>query len=181
MKKSLLLLPCAVAIIFAASTSTAYAAKIDWTTASTTVRAEFNDIACPEPRTCFAVAGLPRSGGTGALVKTNDGGVSFSRVNIPTLNPLHGISCPTAEVCYSAGDFGTFLKTEDGGETWTEYQLGSRANPPQLAALFALDTKQVFVVGKDGRMYRTRDGGAYWTTVSLRTLADLQEVYFSDQ
>lgn len=181
MKKSLLLLYCASVIVFITSMQTVRAAETDWTLASTSIKAEFNEIACPEPRTCFAVAGLSRSGGTGALVKTSDGGVSFSRVNIPTLNPLHGITCPTAHVCYSAGDFGTFLKTENGGETWTEYQLGSRANPPPLNALFALDAKQVFVVGKDGRMYRTRDGGAYWTTVSLRTIADLTAVYFINQ
>lgn len=169
------------ALALAFASLTAYAAETDWTIVNSGIRAEWNDISCPEPRTCFAVAGLYLSGGTGALVKTSDGGASFSRLDIPTINPLHAISCPTAQVCYSAGDFGSFLKTEDGGTSWTEILLGSKANRPHLIALFALDEEQVFVVGRDGIAFRTRDGGVHWTTVSLRTFADLTAVYFSDK
>ncbi len=141
---------------------------------------EFNQISCPEPLTCYATAGLYLIGGSGGIVKTTDGGATFSSPVLPSSDPLHSISCPSVNVCFAAGDFGTVLKTEDGGETWLAILLGSKSNRPQFTSIFALDKNQVIVVGKDGVIYRTIDGGASWAPPPLRIFADFFDVYFVD-
>ncbi len=163
---------------FAFSGGTAHA---DWTTLQSSTTKEFTGISCPDPRVCYLVSGIYLSGGTGAVVKTTDGGETFTVLKSPTLNPLHTISCPTVATCYVAGDFGTFLKTTNGGETWTEIPLGSKSSPPKLTRLWALDEQTVIVIGRDAVLFRTEDGGATWGRPQVRSVSDLYAIYFLDR
>ncbi|HEY4508100.1 MAG TPA: YCF48-related protein, partial [Candidatus Paceibacterota bacterium] len=158
----------------------AHASDTDWKVLQTNVNKELTSISCPEPRICYVVSGIYLSGGSGAILKTTDGGETFSSLKSPTLNPLHSVSCPTARTCYAGGDFGSFLKTTDGGETWTELPLGNRSYPPRFTAVSALDENRVMVAGRDGAFYRSEDGGASWSSPSLRTVSDLQDIYFAN-
>ncbi len=155
-------------------------AHADWSTLNSSTTREFTSISCPEPRTCFLVSGLYLSGGSGAIVKTTDGGETFTLLKSPTLDPLHAVSCPSISTCYVAGDFGTFLKTTDGGETWSASSLGSKDSPPRFTNLWALDEQRVLVVGRDGVFYRTEDGGASWARPFLRSVSDFYGIYFTD-
>ena len=155
-------------------------AEGSWSVRDTGTTKELTSISCPAPRTCYMVSGLYLFGGTGAIIKTTDGGETFTLLKSPTLNPLQSISCPSANVCYAAGDFGTFLRTKDGGETWTQSDLGSKSNPPQFTGIKAIDADKILVVGKDGEAYRSIDGGVTWGRPSLRTVADLRSPYFAD-
>jgi photosystem II stability/assembly factor-like uncharacterized protein/peptidoglycan hydrolase-like protein with peptidoglycan-binding domain len=158
----------------------AYAASADWKPLETGISKELTSISCPEPRVCYIVSGIYLSGGSGAILKTTDGGETFRSLKSPTLNPLHSISCPTAETCYSGGDFGSFLRTTNGGESWTEIPLGNRSYPPRFTSVLALDEKKVMAAGRDGAFFRSEDGGETWSSPSLRTVADLQHIYFVD-
>lgn len=166
--------------VFAAGASPVFAAAEQWKELSTGVDKSFSALSCPEPRTCYVAAGLYGGGGTGAVVKTEDGGATFVSLSLPSSNPLHAISCPSADVCFAAGDFGTVLKTSDGGKNWTEFSVGSRSNPPHLTGVHALSDARVLVVGKDGFALRTADGGVSWASASLRTFSDLSDIYFAD-
>ncbi len=156
------------------------AAETNWKTIDTGTSKDFSGISCPDARTCFLVSGLYLSGGTGGIVKTSDGGEKFTLLSSPTSNPLHAISCPTKNTCYAVGDFGTFLKTVDGGVTWIETSLGNKSSPPQFTDVLALDAQKVMISGKDGIFFRSEDGGASWNRPTLRTVADLLDIYFLD-
>ena len=177
MKKLITTLIAAAALLSFAGI--AEAADADWKPLSTGVNREWNDISCPEPRVCYATAGLYRVGGAGAIVKTTDGGDTFTVQDLPSSNPLHSISCTTAAACYAAGDFGTVLKTTNGGATWTEILVGSKANRPSFTDIYAVDDTTVVVVGRDTFIYRSTDGGETWTPPTLRTFADYYGVHFS--
>jgi len=172
---------CVLVGFFSLAPLRAEAATADWSPLQAGAASnDLNQISCPEPLTCYATAGLYMIGGSGGIVKTADGGTTFSSLTLPSSNPLHSISCPSTKVCFAAGDFGTVLKTTDGGEIWSEILLGSKANRPQFKSIFARDQNQVVVVGKDGFIYRTTDGGATWAPPPLRVFADLFDVYFID-
>lgn len=168
-----------VATASAAAPGRAAAASV-WTPLKTGVDKSFSSISCPEPRTCYAVSGLYRIGGTGGIVKTTDGGDSFAVLEIPTSNPLYSISCSSASACYGVGGFGTVLKMTDGGANWLLMTVGARGSLPEFTDVFVFDKDRVIVVGKDAIVYRTEDGGVQWNPRSLQTLADFAGVYFKD-
>ncbi|MEK7169930.1 MAG: YCF48-related protein [Patescibacteria group bacterium] len=156
------------------------AASADWVAIQTPSQSELSGISCPDARTCYIVSGLYLSGGSGSIVKTTDGGDTFTLLSSPTLNPLHAISCPTVKTCYAAGDFGTFLKTTDSGVNWVETFLGNKGSPPQFSDILAIDEQKVLVVGRDGVFFRSEDGGATWGRPTIKTVADLTSIYFID-
>ncbi len=178
---SLLALVCSLSFAVSAyAADTDLPPQADWTPLTTGVNREFSQIACPDARTCYVVSGLYYVGGSGGIIKTTDGGTTFASLSIPSSDPLHGISCPSAQVCFAAGDFGVLLKTLDGGATWDSLAVGSKSNRPSLTALFAIDGNRVIVVGRDGFISRTIDGGATFAPPSLRSLADFSDIYFTD-
>lgn len=154
------------------------AAPSDWKALQTGTTQSFSSISCPEPRTCYVVSGLYRIGGTGGIVKTTDGGDSFTALTIPTTAPLYAVSCLSANGCYASGGFGTVLRTTDGGASWSLMSVGARGNLPELMDILALSADRAIAVGKDAVIYRTEDGGAQWNPRSVPTLADFAGVYF---
>ncbi|MSU55987.1 MAG: hypothetical protein EXS51_01615 [Candidatus Taylorbacteria bacterium] len=181
MKKYLSLTVLVLVGFFSFGVTVAHGATADWKVIKTDGVKELSGISCPEARTCYVVSGMYLSGGTGAIFKTTDGGDTFTVLKTPSIDPFHSISCPTVSTCYIAGDFGTLLKTSDGGENWSSSTLGSRGTPPQFTAVFATSEQTVLVVGRDGVFYRSEDGGASWSRPTLRSVADLHTIYFTDK
>ncbi len=180
MRNFLLASVVAITVLVSAGGREASAASADWVAIQTPSQNELSGISCPDSRTCYIVSGLYLSGGSGSIVKTTDGGDTFTLLSSPTLNPLHAISCPTVKTCYAAGDFGTFLKTTDSGVHWVETFLGNKGNPPQFSDVLAIDEQKVLVVGRDGVFFRSEDGGATWGRPTIKTVADLTSIYFID-
>ncbi len=54
------------------------------------------------------------------------------------------------------GDFGTILRTTDGGTTWVQQSSGTRHH---LKRVSATDASTATVVGPNGIILRTSDGG----------------------
>ncbi len=156
-------------------------AHADWTTLQSSTTKEFTGISCPDARTCFLVSGMYLSGGSGSIVKTTDGGETFTVLNSPTLNPLHAVSCSSIATCYATGDFGTLLKTINGGETWIEIDIGSKTNTPRFTNVLALDDSMVIVIGRDGTLFRSEDGGGTWGRPTVKSVSDFYAIYFSDK
>lgn len=97
-------------------------------------------------------------------------GVSFAQSWVPqnsnTTASLRGLSAVDSRVAWAGGTGGTYLRTSDGGATWTAGHVpgaadldfrGVRAFDAQTAVLMSIGN------GGKSRIYRTTDGGDHWT------------------
>jgi photosystem II stability/assembly factor-like uncharacterized protein len=109
-------------------------------------------------------------GSGGLVLKTTDGGISWSRIMVPELLEanLNKLDCVSDEVCYITGNqtiggetIMFFAATRDGGEIW---QVKTFAFYPSkvFTALDFLDD-QTGYAGGDGFIWKTTDGGMQWT------------------
>ena len=69
-------------------------------------------VACLSPSTCVAV------GDSGTIVRTTDGGSTWSSQPSGTTSVLGGVACPSPSTCVAVGNTGTLLRSTDGGSTW---------------------------------------------------------------
>jgi photosystem II stability/assembly factor-like uncharacterized protein len=114
------------------------------------------------------------SGNKGTVVRTVDGGATWSRVAVPDADDLdfRDIEAFGADIAYvlaiGPGDKSRIYKTEDGGKTWS-LQFTNPDSRAFYDALAFWDAKTGIAVGDpvDGRftIIRTIDGGGTWTPV----------------
>jgi photosystem II stability/assembly factor-like uncharacterized protein len=63
-------------------------------------------------------------------------------------------------VAWIVGDFGTVMRTDDGGTTWARQSLGSGA---WMWAVGAASPAAAWVLDENGVIHATTDGGRTWT------------------
>jgi len=121
-------------------------------------------------------------GGAGMVLKTGDGGVTWSSVEVitdaPIVNAVQMIDSNTALVGTADGKI---YMTFDGGDSWTEkYSLTSG----DVTALHAVNQFVIWGVvntdGPVGSVIRTRNGGYTWETVTTPTNTGLNSVHGLD-
>jgi photosystem II stability/assembly factor-like uncharacterized protein len=82
-----------------------------------------------------------------------------------TTASLRGVSAVNAKVVWASGSGGTYLRTIDGGATWTAAKVPG-ASDVDFRAVRAFDEKTAFLLsignGEKSRIYRTENGGAQW-------------------
>jgi len=106
--------------------------------------------------------------GHGVILKTIDGGVTWTRFGsseLPDVNlpQVRAIDKSTALATGMPSDgYGLILKTADGGGTWQ--RLGTSATIPnvELSGIAAVNTQIFWVVGASGVILKTTDGGTTW-------------------
>jgi hypothetical protein len=96
------------------------------------------DIAFTDSKTAFIAAG--------ELVKTVNGGATWTVVMSAGLGALNSIQCLGALKCYALANQGTLKKSLDGGITWDIFNLG--IGP--LQAMHFPDPHTGYVVGTNG-------------------------------
>ncbi|MBL0259272.1 MAG: T9SS type A sorting domain-containing protein [Bacteroidetes bacterium] len=116
---------------------------------------------------------------TTVIFKTVDGGQSWASYNLGNpnqritksyfLNSSEGFAAGRN----GGGNNGLFLKTIDGGMTWTNQ---TNFNEKLFNVCF-LDSLQGWVMGKNGLLSKTVDGGVNWTAVNL-TNEDIHSMRF---
>ena len=78
---------------------------------------------------------------------------------------LIAVSAVNDRVAWASGARGTWLRTTDGGATWTTGRVPG-ADSLQFRDVHALDARTAWLLsignGTDSRIYRTTDGGANW-------------------
>jgi photosystem II stability/assembly factor-like uncharacterized protein len=119
-------------------------------------------IAFTGPKTGVAIL----SGSGGRIYRTADGGTSWTLVSnsVPQLRALHFVDATTG---FAVGDGGAFLKTTNGGVTFTAQPLAGAAGGQNLSSIdCASATTCLMAVGDSNRLIRTDDGGATSTAVS---------------
>ena len=115
-------------------------------------------------------------GWDGLILRTNDGGNTWSSVPSGTQERLHGIAFPTANDGIIAGDYGTILRSTDTGNSWMP--IANSATTYLRTVAFADDHTGI-AAGDSGAIFRTTDTGLTWqpinnfltgTDVSIRKL-----------
>ncbi|HOE05185.1 MAG TPA: YCF48-related protein [Bacteroidales bacterium] len=75
-----------------------------------------------------------------------------------TNNILNSVHFPSIDTGYIAGNYGTILKTTDGGNTWLTLNSGTSS---PLYGIFFTDSENGFAVGNH-HILKTIDGGQTW-------------------
>lgn len=82
-----------------------------------------------------------------------------------TTASLRGIFAVNDRVAWASGTEGTYLRTADGGATWTAAQVPG-AETLDFRDVHALDARTAWLMaagpGAASRIYRTTDAGAHW-------------------
>jgi photosystem II stability/assembly factor-like uncharacterized protein len=91
---------------------------------------------------------------------------SLPRVQIShTTEGLRGVSAVSREVAWASGTHGTFLRTTDGGRSWTPGHVPD-AGALDFRAVVAFSADEAFLMsagpGEQSRIYHTGDGGQHW-------------------
>lgn len=78
---------------------------------------------------------------------------------------MRGVSAVSREVAWASGTHGTYLRTTDGGRTWTPAQVPG-AEMLDFRAVVAFSADQAFLMsagpGAQSRIYHTSDAGNHW-------------------
>lgn len=117
------------------------------------------------------------SGWKTAIMKTTDGGVSFTQVYSHDDAGLYpnGIGCASASHCIAAleGLSSSILVTRDGGVTW-KVAMHDPDKTSSLTVVKMIDDKEAWVMGGkiafsgfEGRFWHTLDGGDTWTKETI--------------
>jgi photosystem II stability/assembly factor-like uncharacterized protein len=110
-------------------------------------------------------------GEAGTILRSTDGGVTWTIQASGTRKYLYAISCPDVNTCSVVGESGTILHTTNGGATWTAQSSGVQLF---LSSVSFTDTNTGMVTGAgadvdpNAVILRTTDGGATWNTVFSR-------------
>ncbi|MGC2476794.1 MAG: YCF48-related protein [Candidatus Sulfotelmatobacter sp.] len=82
-----------------------------------------------------------------------------------TQESLRGVSAVSRKIAWASGTNGTFLRTVDGGITWTPAQVPD-AKALDFRAVVAFSAAEAFLMsagpGDLSRIYHTSDGGQHW-------------------
>lgn len=93
-------------------------------------------------------------------------GQSVPRVQFShTTESLRGVSAVSRQVAWASGTQGTYLRTTDGGRTWTPEQV-PEASMLDFRAVVAFSADDAFLMsagpGEQSRIYHTSDAGRHW-------------------
>lgn len=94
----------------------------------------------------------------GELARSNDGGVTWTKVSIPVSSStsLNDIRFVNSTDGWIVGDNSTILATRDGGATWTGQRISVSAN---LMAIQFTDAKTGWITSDLGLVFATASGG----------------------
>ena len=141
-----------------------------WTEQQTPVERNLLQVRFANPNRGTAV------GDFGQVVHTEDGGNTWKNVGLPDdfklpdmaldmgVAPndalLYGMSYADEDNVWVSGEFGTIIKSSDGGQTWTQQVSGLEST---LFGIYFWDAMNGMTVGIDSVILVTADGGETWT------------------
>jgi photosystem II stability/assembly factor-like uncharacterized protein len=108
--------------------------------------------------------------GAGAVVKSTDGGQSWSASNLGLENrwtSALAIDAQTPAILYAGTDDGVF-KSTNGGSSWSPSNVGLPSYVPALTLAIDPQTPTTLYVGTYGYgVFKSADGGASWSPVTV--------------
>jgi photosystem II stability/assembly factor-like uncharacterized protein len=128
---------------------------------------ELENIACPTDEECVAVDK------SGTILRTTDGGASWTLATTPVTESMRSIACPSATQCIAVGDEGDIVSTTNGGESWAaagaELPLAKDDHSAVGNAVACWSPQACIATGKSGDFQDspwtliTTDSGITWT------------------
>ena len=115
----------------------------------------------------------------GYIVKTSDGGNTWTTINLPISTPLKKIQFTDNRTGYIIGGdntFGVLLKTTDGGQNWIVKNLNALECP---YGMYFLNNNTGFITGKN-LFIKTIDGGQTWTSIKSNAFRMFQDINFKN-
>jgi photosystem II stability/assembly factor-like uncharacterized protein len=109
-------------------------------------------------------------GDGGLIMKTVDGGTTWTIQGAGVASDLRRISAVSANVAWAVGGNGVILKTIDGGATWRQQVSGvTDADPPvTFVGLAAVDANTAWAISDQNTVFKVSDGGTYLPLSSPR-------------
>lgn len=117
-------------------------------------------------------------GAKGLILKSNNNGYSFRRVNSNTSNLLFNIFFINQSTGYAVGWNGTILKTTDQGENWINK---NKFTDTYLRDINFIDSENGIAIAGGGDIYRTSDGCETWEKVSSGLASGLLSIAFTNK
>jgi photosystem II stability/assembly factor-like uncharacterized protein len=112
----------------------------------------------------------------GTIMKTTNGGNTWTMVNTGTTTDLYQIQFINSNVGIAAGAKGTILKTINGGTTWVSIQTGILSD---LTALHFPSFNIGYATAADGSILKSTDNGTSWTLLNSGTTETLKSIFFT--
>ena len=110
-----------------------------------------------------------------AFVTTSAIAQSWTPQTSNTSVGLRGISAVSEKIAWASGAKGTFLRTTDGGVTWTSGVVPGAADA-DFRGVCALSDKSAYLLssgsGPLSRLYKTSDGGVKWDLLMINAKAN---------
>ncbi len=117
------------------------------------------------------------AGLSGTLLKTSNGGQSWTHQISGTRNHLVSIFFISSQNGWVVGDSGTILHTSNGGQNWNQQSSGTKT---YLGSVYFLNAQTGWAAGDSGTIRKTIDGGQSWTVSSISFSIMIQSVFFVD-
>jgi photosystem II stability/assembly factor-like uncharacterized protein len=129
-------------------------------------------------------------GDVGTIIKTTDGGLTWTIQNSGTTADLYSVFFLDALTGYAVGHIaawnGCILKTTDGGATWTNKPLGYESSFWNAVFFTSIDTG--YAGGstwgnRKAEIQKTTDGGKTWTSQAYGnpiTLGNISSLFFTN-
>ena len=112
-------------------------------------------------------------GAQGRILRSANGGQSWSTRTSPTIRRLQDVDFPTSTVGYAVGEIGTVIKTTDSGLTWF---IPGVVSPFDLNGVSFVSADTGTIVGANGSIFLTTTGGAAWIAQNSGTPLTLNGV-----
>lgn len=110
-----------------------------------------------------------------SICRSDDLGVNWTTVYTGDEN-VSNIFFVDDNIGYAVGGDGLFLKTIDGGSTWTKTLISPYTS---LTGLYFI-SPEVGYINNAGGIYRTEDGGINWTVQNISPLTIIHQIKFAN-
>ena len=117
-------------------------------------------------------------GAKGTILKSNNGGYTFRRVNSNTSNLIFNFFFIDASTGFAVGWNGTILKTTDGGENWVSQ---NKFTETYLRDICFVDNLNGIAIAGGGDIFKTENGGFQWEKVSTGLASGLLSISFTNK
>lgn len=166
----------------------AVSASAQWTNINSFSNHSFEELDFPSQQTGYGIVGLGGNNGN-ALFKTEDAGITWAEITIdldsitsPRLQSIFFVDAQTGFLSFRARvtNLDIFLlKTQDGGNSWTNVTPDSLPNGYGISDVFFTNSNQGFVASGN-RLYRTTDGGMSWVSSLKLRWEGFNDIHFHD-